>query len=97
MIVARWLRRSPRVVLLEEPTQGVDVGARHEIYLLVRDAVEAGAVAVVASSDSEELAAICDRVIVLRNGRIIGEVPRSELTSSRVERLAHGQAKEVTV
>lgn len=97
VIVARWLRRSPRVVLLDEPTQGVDVGARHEIYLLIRAAVEGGAVALVASSDSEELAAICDRVIVLRNGQIIGEVPRSELTSSRVERLAHGQTKEVAV
>ncbi|GAB4009920.1 sugar ABC transporter ATP-binding protein [Nocardioides ultimimeridianus] len=97
VVVARWLRRSPRVVLLDEPTQGVDVGARHEIYVLVRTAVEAGAVALVASSDSEELAAICDRVIVLRDGRIVGEVPRSELTSSRVERLAHGQSKEVTL
>jgi ribose transport system ATP-binding protein len=96
VIVARWLRRSPRVVLLDEPTQGVDVGARHEIYLLIRQAVEAGAVALIASSDSEELAAICDRVIVLRNGRIVGEVPRGALTSSSVERLAHGQAKEVT-
>jgi ribose transport system ATP-binding protein len=96
VIVARWLRRSPRVVLLDEPTQGVDVGARHEIYLLIRQAVEAGAVALVASSDSEELAAICDRVIVLRDGRIVGEVPRSQLTSSSIERLAHGQAKEMT-
>ncbi|GAA1949050.1 sugar ABC transporter ATP-binding protein [Nocardioides panacihumi] len=97
VMVARWLRRSPRVVLLDEPTQGVDVGARHEIYLLIREAVEAGAVALIASSDSEELAAICDRVIVLRGGRIVGEVPRTELTSNRVERLAHGQSKEVTV
>jgi ribose transport system ATP-binding protein len=97
VMVARWLRRSPRVVLLDEPTQGVDVGARHEIYLLIRDAVETGAVALVASSDSEELAAICDRVIVLRGGRIVGEVPREELTSSHVERLAHGQSKEATV
>jgi ribose transport system ATP-binding protein len=97
VIVARWLRRSPRIVLLDEPTQGVDIGARHEIYLLIRNAVEAGAVALVASSDSEELAAICDRVIVLCCGRVVGEVPREELTSSRVERLAHGQSKEVTV
>ena len=97
VIVARWLRRQPRVVLLDEPTQGVDVGARHEIYLLIRGAVEAGAVALIASSDSEELAAICDRVIVLRNGRVVGEVPREELSSSHVERLAHGQAKEVTL
>ncbi len=95
-ILARWLRREPRVVLLDEPTQGVDVGARLEIYGLIRAAVAAGAVALVASSDSEELAAICDRVLVLRRGRIVGEVRCTELSSNRIDRLAHGQAKDVT-
>lgn len=96
-IVARWLRRDPRVVLLDEPTQGVDVGARAEIYGLVKRAVGAGSVALVASSDSEELAAICDRVLVLRRGRIVGEVRRDQLTSNRIERLAHGEEEEVAV
>ena len=96
-IVARWLRREPRVVLLDEPTQGVDVGARAEIYALIRRAVEAGSVALVASSDSEELAAICDRVLVLRRGQIVGEVRREEMTSNRIERLAHGETEEVAV
>jgi ribose transport system ATP-binding protein len=94
-IVARWLRRQPRVLLLDEPTQGVDVGARAEIYGLIHRAIEAGSAALVASSDSEELAAICDRVVVLRRGRVVGEVHRSELTSDRVERLAHADATEV--
>lgn len=93
-IVARWLRREPKVVLLDEPTQGVDVGARAEIYGLVQRAVRAGSVALVASSDSEELAAICDRVLVLRRGRIVGEIPRDQLTSNRIERLAHGDGEE---
>ena len=96
-IVARWLRRDPRVVLLDEPTQGVDVGARAEIYGLIKRAVDAGSVALVASSDSEELAAICDRVLVLRRGRIVGEVRREEMTSNRIERLAHGEPEEVAV
>jgi ribose transport system ATP-binding protein len=96
-IVARWLRREPRVVLLDEPTQGVDVGARAEIYGLIRRAVDAGSVALVASSDSEELAAICDRVLVLRRGRIVGEVRREDMTSNRIERLAHGEPEEVAV
>jgi ABC-type sugar transport system ATPase subunit len=91
-IVARWLRRKPRVLLLDEPTQGVDVAARAEIYALIHDAVRAGAAALVASSDAEELATICDRVIVLRRGRIVGEVAAGELTSDRVERLAHGES-----
>jgi ribose transport system ATP-binding protein len=96
-IVARWLRREPRVVLLDEPTQGVDVGARAEIYGLIRRAVDAGSVALVASSDSEELAAVCDRVLVLRRGRIVGEILREQLSSNRIERLAHGHAEEVAV
>jgi ribose transport system ATP-binding protein len=96
-IVARWLRREPRVVLLDEPTQGVDVGARAEIYGLIKRAVDDGSVAVVASSDSEELAAICDRVLVLRRGQIVGEVRRDQLTSNRIERLAHGEPEEVAV
>lgn len=93
-IVARWLRRQPRVLLLDEPTQGVDVGARVEIYTLIRRAVEAGATALVVSSDSEELATICDRVVVMHHGRIVGEVPRAALTSNRIERLAHGHFEE---
>jgi ribose transport system ATP-binding protein len=92
-IVARWLRRKPRVLLLDEPTQGVDVGARAEIYSLIHQAVEHGSAALVASSDSVELAAICDRVIVLRRGRLVGEIPGSELTSDRLERLAHADAE----
>ncbi|WP_027863047.1 sugar ABC transporter ATP-binding protein [Marmoricola sp. URHB0036] len=96
-VVARWLRREPRVVLLDEPTQGVDVGARAEIYGLIKRAVDTGSVALVASSDSEELAAICDRVLVLRRGRIVGEVRRDQMTSNRIERLAHGEAEEVAV
>jgi ribose transport system ATP-binding protein len=97
VIVARWLRRKPRVVLLDEPTQGVDVGARAEIYGLIKRAVESGTVALVASSDSEELAAICDRVIVMRRGRIVAEVSRDQMSSNVIERLAHGEAEEVAV
>lgn len=89
VIVARWLRRQPRILLLDEPTFGVDVAARAEIYGLIHRAVEAGSTALVASSDSEELAAICDRAIVLRRGQIVGEVHGDELTSDRVDRLAH--------
>jgi ribose transport system ATP-binding protein len=87
-VVARWLRRDPRVLLLDEPTQGVDVGARAEIYGLIHRAVEAGSAALVASSDAAELAAVCDRVIVLRRGRVAGEI-KDTLTSDRIDRLAH--------
>jgi ribose transport system ATP-binding protein len=73
VVVARWLQRSPRVLLLDEPTQGVDVGARADIHAQVRAAVDAGGAAVVVSSDVDELLALSDRVLVLAGGRIVGE------------------------
>ena len=84
------------MLLLDEPTQGVDVGARAEIYGHIRRAVDAGSVAIVASSDTEELAAICDRVVVLRKGRQVAEVAGDELKSEVLQRLSHtdGPAKE---
>lgn len=91
-ILARWCRRNPAVLLLDEPTQGVDVGARAEIYTLVRGAVAKGAAALVASSDFEELAALCDRVIVLRRGHNVGELAGDELSGQHLERLAHSAA-----
>jgi ribose transport system ATP-binding protein len=94
VILARWLRRNPRLLLLDEPTQGVDVGARAEIYELIRQAVEGGASAIVVSSDFEELAHVCDRVVVLRGGAIVAEVVPPELDSHRLTQLAY-PAKEV--
>jgi ribose transport system ATP-binding protein len=73
VVVARWLQRSPRVLLLDEPTQGVDVGARADIHAHVRAAVDAGGAALVVSSDVDELLALSDRVVVLAGGRIVGE------------------------
>jgi len=76
VLLARWLRLKPRVLLLDEPTQGVDVEARAEIHGLVREAVEAGTSVVVVASDPEELVLLCDRLLILRRGRVVGEVRR---------------------
>jgi ribose transport system ATP-binding protein len=81
VILARWLRRHPRLLLLDEPTQGVDVGARAEIYGLIRDAVAEGASALIVASDFEELTHVCDRVLVLAGGRVTGEVRPPHLTA----------------
>jgi ribose transport system ATP-binding protein len=84
-ILARWLRHDPAVVLLDEPTQGVDVAARAEVHELVRAAIRAGAAAVIASSDFAELAALSDRVLVLVRGRAVGELHGPGLDARRLE------------
>jgi len=92
VVLARWLRRGPRVLLLDEPTQGVDVEARAEIYELIHRAVADGAAALIASSEFEELARICDRVIVLRRGAPVGELRDGELDADRIAHLANTRA-----
>ena len=83
-VLARWLRTEPRVVLLDEPTQGVDVGAKAAIYRQVRDAADDGVAVLVASSDAEELVHLCDRVLVFRSGTVAAELRGSTLTQERL-------------
>ena len=68
-LVAKWMQTEPQLLLLHEPTQGVDVGAREQIFRMLSAAAEGGMSILCASSDYEQLAAICDRVLVLGNGR----------------------------
>ena len=84
MVLAKWLRNRPSVLLLDEPTQGVDVGAKAAIYNLIQDAAGRGAAVVIASSDTGELASVCDRVLVLRGGAVGAEIQRTELTEERL-------------
>jgi ribose transport system ATP-binding protein len=89
VVLARWLRRQPRVLLLDEPTQGVDVAARREIYDLIRAGARAGAAVLVVANDFEELLRLCARVVVLRDGRIIGDLTGPELNSHHLTELAY--------
>ena len=86
-VLARWLRRAPRLLLLDEPTQGVDVMSRADIYTVVRASAAAGCAVLVVSSDFTELAALCDRVVVLQSGSVVAEVPAEALTADRLVRL----------
>ena len=86
VVLARWLRRKPAVLLLDEPTQGVDIGARAEIYGLIREATRNGTSVLLVASDPEELAHACDRVLVLRSGRIAADV-RTPLEAHRLTEL----------
>lgn len=84
VVLAKWLRNKPTVLLLDEPTQGVDVGAKAAIYQLISDAAADGAGVLVSSSDTAELAAICDKVLVFRDGAIAARLDRSEITEARL-------------
>jgi ribose transport system ATP-binding protein len=77
-ILARWLVRSIRVLICDEPTRGVDVGAREEIYELIRDFARAGGTVVLASSELSEVM-MCDRVLAMARGRIVGELAHDEI------------------
>jgi ribose transport system ATP-binding protein len=81
VVLARWLRRNPRLLILDEPTQGVDVGAKAEIHALVDRLAESGASVVVASTDNDELTRLCDRVIVLNSGMVARELRRPAISS----------------
>src|SRR6202161_4449868 len=86
VVLAKWLRVRPRVLLLDEPTQGVDVGAKAAIYELILAARSDGAAVLLCSSDTKELVSLCDRVLVLREGRVVSEIPRASLTEERLVR-----------
>jgi len=83
-LISSFLRGDVKVILAEEPTQGVDVGARFDIYEALRAKAEEGIATVVKSSDPLELSGLCDRVVVMSRGRIVEEIPRHELGERRI-------------
>ncbi len=83
-VLAKWLQTQPRLVLLDEPTQGVDVGAREQVFAAIADAARAGAAILCASSDAEQLAAICDRVIVFWRGRVVRQLVGAEISKRTI-------------
>ncbi len=95
VVLARWLRRQPKVLLLDEPTHGVDVGARSEIYELVSQAVAQGCSVLLVTSDFEELASVADRVIVLTNGRVSTELRSPGIEPAHLTELAFTTTQEI--
>jgi ribose transport system ATP-binding protein len=90
-VMAKWLRRNPRVLLLDEPTHGVDVASKKTIFEMVGEAVAGGAAALVCSMNALELAETCDRVLVLRDGRIVTELSGRNLTSHAITEASYGR------
>jgi len=90
VVLAKWLATFPRVLMLDEPTRGVDVGAKAEIYQLLFDAAESGLGVLVSSSENQELLTLCDRILVMFRGRVAAELSREEATEARIAHFAGG-------
>jgi ABC-type sugar transport system ATPase subunit len=88
VVLARWLATRPRVLLLDEPTKGVDVGAKYEIHGIIRRVAEEGAACLVVSSDLPEVLALADRILVMREGRLQGEIAAEDASEESVMHLA---------
>ncbi|HUG91563.1 MAG TPA: ATP-binding cassette domain-containing protein, partial [Planctomycetaceae bacterium] len=83
-VIARWLRTKPAVLLLDDPTRGVDVGAKAEIYRIIDGLCREGLGIIVTSSELPELITLCDRILVLSEGRLTGEFQRGEFTEQAI-------------
>lgn len=90
VIIARWLLTQPEILILDEPTRGIDIGAKAEIYKLISDMAKQGKAVIVVSSELPELMGVCDRAIVMSKGKITGEVQRSEFDEKRLLSYAFG-------
>ena len=84
VVLAKWMLTQPDVLILDEPTRGIDVGAKYEIYCVINDLAKAGKAIIVISSEMPEIIGTCDRTYVLNEGRIAGELSKSELTQEQI-------------
>ena len=89
VLLAKWLQTKPKLILLDEPTQGVDVGAREQIYQILKKQAATGTMILCASSDYEELATLCSRVLIFGHGRIVEELVGTRLTKDAIAQRCH--------
>ncbi|MFQ6328025.1 sugar ABC transporter ATP-binding protein [Nocardia sp. CWNU-33] len=94
VVLARWLARKPAVLILDEPTRGVDVGAKVEIYHVIEELAESGVAVLVISSELPEVLGLADRIVVMQHGRVTGELDRSEASEEAI--LALAMAEDLT-
>ena len=84
IILGRWLLTSPEILMLDEPTRGIDVGAKYEIYQLIQDIAKQGKSIIMVSSEMPELLGVCNRILIMSNGRLSGEVDADETTQEEI-------------
>ena len=90
VVLAKWLISDPKVLILDNPTQGVDVGAKEEIYTIIRRLAAQGVAIVVLSSEAQEIMRVCDRSLVMFHGRQVGEVSGEDMNEHNIMYLATG-------
>ena len=88
VVIAKWLLNDPDIIILDEPTRGIDVGAKRDIYLLIGSLVQQGKAVIMISSEIPELMGVCDRIAVMSEGNLSGEVQRGEFSQERIMTLA---------
>mgnify|MGYP002968741384 FL=1 len=84
VIIAKWLMMYPKVLILDEPTRGIDVGAKSEIYQIMNELTEQGVSIIMISSDMEEIMGMADRILVMCEGKISGELRKGEYTQEKI-------------
>ena len=89
-VIGRWLETKPRILILDEPTRGIDVGAKYEIYLLMKKAVENGSAIILISSELPEVLNMSNRVLTIANGRITGEFDPEKSSAQEIMNMAIG-------
>lgn len=94
VVLGKWLAMKPKLLMLDEPTRGIDVGAKAEIYGLMENLAKTGVAILFVSSEMEEVLGMSDRTLVMHEGQITGELKRDELSEESVMRLATGGAAQ---
>ena len=84
VVIAKWLLRDSEILILDEPTRGIDVGAKTEIYRLINRMVKEGKTIIIISSEMPEIIGMCDRIMIMHEGRKTGELSRFEATQERI-------------
>lgn len=95
VVLGKWLATEPKVIVFDEPTRGIDAGAREDIYRIIKDLAKQGMGVIVISSDFEEITLLCDRVIVMYNGKAASELKHPEINLENITYAAFGYTKEV--
>ena len=94
VVIGKWLTRAPKILILDEPSRGVDVGARAEIHNVIRGLANGGCAVIVISSDNEELPGLCDRVVVMAEGRVAGELTGKNVSKEAILQLSYQHAPQ---